>query len=72
MHSEYIDTESKGLIRKHWSSSVVFTDAWHPGINDQEYAEAELLPGELSAAVFTVGCYIVRTAKRVYRIPEST
>lgn len=70
MNSKSIDTGSKDLIRIHWSSSVVFTDAWHPGINEQEFTEAELLPGELSAVIFTVGCYIVRNAKRVYRIPE--
>ena len=70
MYSENIDTGSKKIIRKHWNGAAVFTDAWHPGINEQEYTEAELLPGELSAVIFTVGCYIGRSAKRVYRIPE--
>ena len=70
MYSENIDTGSKKIIRKHWNGAAVFTDAWHPGINEQEFTEAELLPGELSAVIFTVGCYIVRTAKRVHRIPE--
>ncbi len=54
-------------IRKHWSRTAVVTDSWR----GKEGREAEeLLPGELSAVVFEVGCYTVRSAQRVYQIYE--
>lgn len=59
----YID-----VITKHWNRSAVLTDAWRRGTNEQEVTEAELLPGELSAVTFQVGCYTVRSASRVYRV----
>lgn len=71
MYLKNKNTEIKNVIRKHWSNAVIFTDAWRPGINEQELTEAELLPGELSAVIFIVGCYSIRSAKRVYRISES-
>lgn len=49
---------------------LIFTDAWCPGIGEQEVSEGELLAGELSAVTFEVGCYIVRSALRVYTIHD--
>lgn len=68
---EEIDAQGKDVIRKHWNSAAVFTDAWHPGINEETLTEAELLSGELSAVIFQVGCYTVRSAQRVYSIHEA-
>lgn len=60
--------KDRELIRKHWKTEAVFTDAWRPGADERKVPEEELLPGELSAVVFQVGCYTVRSAQRVYRI----
>lgn len=65
--SEDSGTPSIDVIRKHWNRAAVLTDAWRRGTNEQEVTEAELLPGELSAVTFQVGCYTVRSANRVYR-----
>lgn len=70
MYSKGVDSMDKKDIRNHWNSDAVFTDVWNPDINGQELTEAELLPGELSASVYTVGCYIVRSAQRVYKVHE--
>ena len=61
--------DAKLTIRKHWKSSAVFTGSLCPG-QGQKVAEADLLPGELSAEVFRVGCYTVRSAQRIYQIYE--
>ena len=68
----------ESIIRKHWGQNTVFTDAWNTdrfaeyeqvqGAEFRELTEEELLPGELSAVTFRVGCYIVRKALRVYNI----
>ncbi len=70
----------KSEIREHWEQNAVFTDAWNTdcfdnmeqeqGAEFRELSEDELLPGELSAATFRVGCYIVRRALRVYNIHD--
>lgn len=52
------------------NSTDIFIDAWCPGTGEQEIPEWELLEGELSAVVFRVGCYIVRSAQRIYKIYE--
>lgn len=54
-------------LRKHWSSSVVMTDDYTSEKNEQEIAEEDLLPGELAAVTFQIGCYTIRSAQRVYR-----
>ena len=42
-------------------------DAWDNDFRKDQVAINELLPGELSAITFTVGCYTVRSAFRVYQ-----
>lgn len=61
--------EAKLTIRKHWRLSAVFTGSLHPG-HGKKVDEADLLPGELCAEVFRVGCYTVRSAQRIYQICE--
>ncbi len=63
-----INESDRELIRKHWKSTAVFTDVWTPGEKECKVPEEELLPGELAAVTFRVGCYIVRSAQRVYRV----
>lgn len=62
--------ENGTVIRKGQEDTAVFTGVWHPGPDDRNLAGEELLPGELSAVVFQVGCYTVRSARRVYRLRE--
>ena len=64
-------TEIEGVLRKHWSDSVVITDDIKSA---KEYmkkvAETELWQGELGAYTLKVGCYLVRIAERLYSIYE--
>ena len=63
-------TEIEKVLRKHWNETAVLIDTLHPDTDGQELNEADLLPGELSAVICKVGCYIVRSAQRVYKIHE--
>lgn len=63
--------EATSTLRKHWKPALVVTGFTFMGLaHSQKVPEAELLPGELSAEVFRVGCYTVRSANRVYKICE--
>lgn len=63
--------EYRKNIRKHWKTDFVFTDSWSRRKDARQLGADELLPGELSAVTYTVGCYTVRSSQRVYRIPEN-
>lgn len=63
-----VDKKDRETIQKHWSHSVVFTDAWCVDTDEQKLTEEELQQGELWAVTFRVGCYIVRGARRIYKI----
>lgn len=70
-----VRNEDRAMIQELWKDTVVFTDArhiqvWEWGEIGEEVPGNELLPGELSAATFSVGCYTIRSAQRVYRIYE--
>lgn len=56
------------MIRKYASSGIVVTDSWNPNGDAQKLTENNLLSGELSAVIFQVGCYTVRSALRVYKL----
>jgi len=43
---------------------------WAENQNVQILSENELLRGELSAVIFVIGDYIVRSSQRVYKVPE--
>ena len=61
----------KEMIKQNWNETAVVTDTINLEVQKMhEITEDELLPGELSASVFKVGCYTVRSAQRVYRIHE--
>ena len=65
-------------IQEYWEKTAVFTGAWNTdrsrpsrreqGAEYRKLTEDELLPGELLAVTFRVGCYIIRKAWRVYKI----
>lgn len=70
-----VRNEDRAAIQEHWKDTVVFTDAlhiqaWEWGEIGEEVPGNKLLPGELSATTFSVGCYTIRSAQRVYRIYE--
>lgn len=54
------------MMYRRKNSTAVFADAWHPGTNENKVSEDELFVGEISAVTFRIGCYTVRSAKRVY------
>lgn len=61
----------KNLICNFWNKSdITFTDVWDSRVESYQLSEDELLTGELSAATYTVGCYTIRSAQRVYVKPE--
>ena len=55
---------------KRENSAPIFTDTWHPGVDWEEVPEGEPFPGELSAVLFRIGCYTVRSAMRVYKVRD--
>lgn len=69
-YEKNVSESNRKLIRKHWADEAVFTDAWCPDADEYRVPEEELLPGELSAVIFQVGCYTVRNAQKVYRVHE--
>lgn len=64
-----VDEEGK-MFRRNCGSEAVFTDAWNPGADVDMVSGQELLPGEIVAVTVRVGCYIVRSALRVYTIQD--
>ena len=64
------DEEKLHLFRRDCGSEAVFIDAWCPGIDENRVPEEDLLPGEIEAVTFQVGCYTVRSALRVYTIQD--
>ncbi len=65
-----MDGEQLDLYRRSSGDEVVFIDAWSPGTEEHQISDEELLPGEIKAVTFQVGCYTVRSALRVYTIQD--
>lgn len=66
--SRKISEENLITLKKHWSQTAVLTDTYTSDTPVQEVSEEELLPGELYAEQFLIGCYLVRSAIRMYQI----
>lgn len=64
-----ISADTKATLWKHWCPTAVFTGGWCSG-HEKKVPSAKLLQGELSAEISTVGCYLVRSAIRVYKVHE--
>lgn len=54
------------VLHAHLGNSIVITDTWAKAEGEQELEEEELFEGEISASVFTIGCYTVRIAECLY------
>lgn len=71
MNPVNVNEQIEVTLRKYWKDTIVFTDIIYPfDIQEQKLSKEELLPGEESAVIFTVGCYMVRSARRIYRVYE--
>ena len=66
------NNESAGMrtLRKHLGDDIAFTGVWPDVKDERELKEAELLDGELSGYVFTVGGYTIRSAVCLYQDDE--
>lgn len=72
-HSEFLresykqtEASAQETLRAHLGSDIVFTGTWTEATYERELEEEELLEEEVSASVFTVGCYTVRMAYCLY------
>lgn len=65
----YKNNESAGMetLRTHLGEDIVFTGVWADARDERELEESELLDGELSGFVFTIGSYTIRSAVCLYR-----
>nr|WP_302111354.1 hypothetical protein [uncultured Acetatifactor sp.] len=52
-------------LRRHLGNDIVITK-WTEAQGEQELEEEELFEGEISASIFTIGCYTVRYAECLY------
>ena len=66
------NNESAGMrtLRNHLGDDIAFTGVWPDVKDERELEEAELLDGELSGYVFTVGGYTIRSAVCLYQDDE--
>ena len=69
LRNTYKANESDGMktLRKHLGDNIAFTCVWAEAGDERELEEAELLDGELSGYVFTVGGYTIRSAVCLYQ-----
>ena len=57
----------KRILRRHLSDNIIITDFCNDKTKLQQLDESELLEGEMSAYLFTVGCYSIRRSQCLYR-----
>ena len=69
LRNTYKANESDGMktLRNHLGDNIAFTGVWPDVKDERELEEAELLDGELSGYVFTVGGYTIRSAVCLYQ-----
>lgn len=69
LRNSYRATESASMktLRKHLGDEIVFTGVWANASEERELEESELLDGELSGFVFTIGHYTIRSAVCLYQ-----
>lgn len=60
------EDSARKTLRNHLGPNIVFTGTWAEVADMRELEEEELLEGEISASVFTVGYYAVRIAECLY------
>jgi hypothetical protein len=57
-------------LRKHLGNKIVITDYKNILTEEHEVESRNLLIGELSAVIFTIDCYIIKSSLRVYKIND--
>ncbi len=69
----YKTRERAGMetLRRHLGADIVFTGLWAGARDERELEESELLEGELSGYVFTIGGYTLRSASCLYLDDDS-
>lgn len=69
LRNTYQAHESAGMktLRKHLGDDIVFTGLWAGARDERELEESELLDGELSGYVFTIGSYTIRRTVCLFR-----
>lgn len=63
---EQNEGSAKKTLRLHLGSDIVFTGNWAETADERKLEEEELFEAEISASVFTIGCYTVRVADCLY------
>ncbi len=68
----YKNNESMGMktLRTHLGDDIVFTSVWTDVSDERELEDDELLEGELSGFVSTIGSYVIRESVCLYRDDE--
>lgn len=64
---EQLEREGIETLHTHLGKNIVFTGLWSGMKEERELEDNELLEGELSAVTFKIGCYIIRSAMRLYQ-----
>lgn len=72
LQNSYKQNENTGMetLRKHLGNDIVFTGVWADAKDQYDLEDSELLEGELSACVFQVGCYAIRSSHHLYQDTE--
>lgn len=65
----YEQNECAGMktLHRHLGNDIVCTGVWADAKEECYLEDSELLEGELSACTFTIGCYTIRSAQRLYK-----
>lgn len=57
-------------LRTHLGEDIVFTGVWADARDERELEDCDLLDGELSGYIFTIGGYTIRCAVCLYQDDE--
>ena len=68
LRASYEQNEDSAMevLHAHLGDRIVITGTWAEAEGERELEEEELFEGEISASVFTIGCYAVRIAECLY------
>lgn len=69
LRNSYKQYERNGIktLHTHLGKNIIFTGLWGNPKEERELEDNELLEGELSAFTFKIGCYVIRSARRLYQ-----
>lgn len=69
LRNTYKANESDGMktLRTHLGEDIVFTGVWADARDERELEDGDLLDGELSGYIFTIGGYTIRCAVCLYQ-----